>query len=138
MIKYKKFALIITIFSLLNLCNIAVAEELIIPKQKPKVSSEKKEKIKLKSEILPLKKPLTEEKKTPNIKKVKKETNKIGIIIPKSKPLVISKKKIEDKKKIIKSKYYSKKDLEIAKKAISLIEKKKVAICNKVIKKSKK
>jgi len=136
--KYKKFALIITIFSLLNLCNIAVAEELIIPKQKPKVSSEKKEKIKLKSEILPLKKPLTEEKKTPNIKKVKKETNKIGIIIPKSKPLVISKKKIEDKKKIIKSKYYSKKDLEIAKKAISLIEKKKVAICNKVIKKSKK
>ena len=138
MIKYKKFALIITIFSLLNLCNIAVAEELIIPKQKPKVSSEKKEKIKLKSEILPLKKPLPEEKKTPNIKKVKKETNKIGIIIPKSKPLVISKKKIEDKKKIIKSKYYSKKDLEIAKKAISLIEKKKVAICNKIIKKSKK
>ena len=122
--KYKKFALIITIFSLFNLCNIAVAEELIIPKQKPKVSLEKKEKIKLKSEILPLKKPLPEEKKTPNIKKVKKESNKIGIIIPKSKPLVISKKKIEDKKKIIKSKYYSKKDLEIAKKAISLIEKK--------------
>ena len=99
MIKYKKFALIITIFSLFNLCNIAVAEELIIPKQKPKVSLEKKEKIKLKSEILPLKKPLPEEKKTPNIKKVKKESNKIGIIIPKSKPLVISKKKIEDKKK---------------------------------------
>ena len=45
MIKYKKFALIITIFSLFNLCNIAVAEELIIPKQKPKVSLEKKEKI---------------------------------------------------------------------------------------------
>ena len=101
MIKYKKFALIITIFSLFNLCNFTVAEELIIPKQKPKFSLEKKEKIKLKSEILPLKKPLPEEKKTPNIKKVKKETNKIGIIIPKSKPLVISKKK-EDKKKIIK------------------------------------
>ena len=137
MIKYKKFALIITIFSLFNLCNIAVAEELIIPKQKPKVSLEKKEKIKLKSEILPLKKPLPEEKKTPNIKKVKKESNKIGIIIPKSKPLVISKKKIEDKKKIIKSKYYSKKDLEIAKKAISLIEKKKWQSAIKLSKKAK-
>jgi len=137
MIKYKKFALIITIFSLFNLCNIAVAEELIIPKQKPKVSLEKKEKIKLKSEILPLKKPLPEEKKTPNIKKVKKETNKIGIIIPKSKPLIISKKKIEKKEKIIKSKYYSKKDLEITKKAISLIERKKWQSAIKLSKKAK-
>ena len=137
MIKYKKFALIITIFSLFNLCNIAVAEELIIPKQKPKVSLEKKEKIKLKSEILPIKKPTLAEKKNQDLKKVKKETNKLGIIIPLVKPLVISEKKKEKKEKIIKSKYFSKKDFEITKKAISLIEKKKWQSAIKLSKKAK-
>ena len=48
MIKYKKFALIITIFSLFNLCNIAVAEELIIPKQKPKEAPKQESKKELK------------------------------------------------------------------------------------------
>ncbi len=137
MIKYKKLTLIITIFSFLNLFSLTVAEELIIPKQKPKVSFEKNEKIKLKSQILPLKKPLSEEKKTSDLDKVKKEINKLAIIIPKSKPLIISNKKIEDKKKIIKSKYYNKKDLEIAKKSISLIEKKKWQSAIKLSKKAK-
>ena len=125
MIKYKKITTIIAIFSFLNLYNFAIGQDLIIPKQKPKVSTEKKEKIKLKSEIIPLKKPLAEEQKTPVIKKAKTEINSLGIIIPKSKPLIISKKKKQNKEKIIRSKYYNKKDFEIAKKAISLIEKKK-------------
>ena len=60
---HKKFILIITILSFLNLCELTVAQELIIPKQKPKVSLEKKEKIKLKSEILPIKKPTLQKKK---------------------------------------------------------------------------
>ena len=100
--KYKKFIVIITIFSFFNLCDLTVAQELIIPKQKPKVSLEKKEKIKLKSEILPIKKPKLAEKKIQDLKKVKKETNKLGIIIPLSKPLIISENKIKKKEKIIK------------------------------------
>ena len=134
---YKKFILIITILSFLNLCELTVAQELIIPKQKPKVSLEKKEKIKLKSEILPIKKPTLAEKKNQNLKKVKKETNKLGIIIPLVKPLVISEKKKEKKEKTIKSKYFSKKDFEITKKAISLIEKKKWQSAIKLSKKAK-
>ena len=135
--KYKKFIVIITIFSFFNLCDLTVAQELIIPKQKPKVSLEKKEKIKLKSEILPIKKPKLAEKKIQDLKKVKKETNKLGIIIPLSKPLIISENKIKKKEKIIKSKYYSKKDFEIMKKAISLIEKKKWQSAIKLSKKAK-
>ena len=54
MIKFKKITIIIAIFSFLNLYNFAISQDLIIPKQKPKVSAEKKEKIKLKSEIIPL------------------------------------------------------------------------------------
>ena len=137
MIKFKKITLIITIFGFLNLLNFAIGQELIIPKQKPKISTEKKEKIKLKSEIIPIKKPLPEEQETKDTKKVEIETNQLGIIIPKSKPLIISKKKIQNKEKVIKSKYYNKKDFEIAKKAISLIEKKKWQSAIKLSKKSK-
>ena len=44
MIKYKKITIIIALFSFLNLYNFAISQDLIIPKQKPKVSTEKKEK----------------------------------------------------------------------------------------------
>ena len=74
MIKFKKTTLIITIFGFLNLLNFAIGQELIIPKQKPKVSTEKKEKIKLKSEIIPIKKPLPEQQETKDTKKVEIET----------------------------------------------------------------
>ena len=137
MIKFKKITILITIFSLLNLYSYVIAQDLIIPKEKPKVSTEKKEKIELKSEIIPIKKPLAEEKKGENIKNVKTKINNLGIIIPKSKPLIISKKKIKNKEKVIKSKYYSKKDFEIAKKAISMIERKKWQTAIKISKKAK-
>ena len=137
MIKYKKIFFLIAIFSFLNLFNFAIGQDLIIPKQKPKVSTEKKEKIKLKSEIIPVKKPLIEKQKNQDVTKAKKEINQFGIIIPKSKPLIISKKKIKNKEKIVKSKYYNKKDFEIAKKAISLIEKKKWQSAIKLSKKAK-
>ena len=137
MIKFKKITILITIFSLLNLYSYVMAQDLIIPKEKPKVSTEKKEKIELESEIIPIKKPLAEEKKRENIKKVKTKINNLGIIIPKSKPLIISKKKIKNKEKVIKSKYYSKKDFEIAKKAISMIERKKWQTAIKISKKAK-
>ena len=66
MIKFKKITILITIFGLLNLYSYVMAQDLIIPKEKPKVSTEKKEKIELESEIIPIKKPLAEEKKREN------------------------------------------------------------------------
>ena len=137
MIKYKKFTLLIVIFTIINFANFVLAQDLIIPKQKPKVSIEKKEKIKLKSEILPIKKPKSQEEQIKDLKIVEKKKNKLGIIIPKSKPLVISKKKLEKKENITKSKYYNKKDFEIAKKTILLIEKKKWQSAIKLSKKAK-
>ena len=104
---------------------IAYTDELIIPPKKPDLNINKKETSNLKSEILPLKKPKEDIDvvKKDNIKKKKID---LGIILPKNKPLILVKdKKVVDKKKIIKSKFYSKKDFEIAKKAIDLIEKRK-------------
>ena len=89
----------------------ALSESLIIPKKKPEISTEKKVISELKSEILPLKKPALDKKDEINAKKEDEKKNILGIILPKSKPLVVAKKKVENKTKILKSKYYSKKTL---------------------------
>ena len=84
----------------------------IIPESKPKREVEK-----IKTEIV------EKEKKVIEViidKKVKKEKNKNSFLIPKSKPLVVKKIKTVIKKK---SKYYSQKDFDIAKKSINAIEK---------------
>ena len=116
---------------------IAYPDELIIPPKKPDLNINKKEASNLKSEILPLKKPKEDIDvvKKDNIKKKKID---LGIILPKNKPLILVKdKKVVDKKKIIKSKFYSKKDFEIAKKAIDLIEKRKWETAIKLSRKAK-
>ena len=136
--KYKKIPILITIFYFIILSSNAISESLIIPKKKPEISTEKKVKSLLKSEILPLKKPLLEKKTKTKVQKEDEKKNVLGIILPKSKPLVITKKKdIKKKTKIFRSKYYSKKDFEIAKKAISLMEKKKWDTAIKLSKKAK-
>ena len=137
MIKYKKISILITIFCFIILSSNALSESLIIPKKKPDISTEKKIVSKLKSEILPLKKPLLDKKTDAKVKKKVKEKNITGIILPKNKPLVIAKKKVEKKDKKLKSKYYNKKDFEIAKKAISLMEKRKWETAIKLSKKAK-
>jgi len=137
MIKYKKISILITIFCFTILPSNALSESLIIPKKKPDISTEKKIVSKLKSEILPLKKPLLDKKTDAKVKKKDKEKNITGIILPKNKPLVIAKKKVEKKDKKLKSKYYNKKDFEIAKKAISLMEKRKWETAIKLSKKAK-
>ena len=123
--KYKKITVLITIFYFMNLNFNVLGESLIIPKKKPQISSEKKIISELKGEILPLKKPKLKEKKTAEIKKEEIQKTNLGILIPKKKPLVITKQKIEKQKKILKSKFYKRKDFEIAKKSISLMEKRK-------------
>ena len=67
--KYKKITVLITICYFMNFIFNATGESLIIPKKKPLISTEKKAISELKSEILPLKKPKLEEKKTTEIKK---------------------------------------------------------------------
>ena len=94
-----------------------ITQNVIRPKQKPKrqiITEDKK--------IKPQKKPKKKVVKDKKILKIKEEKTKLGIILPKEKPLVVSKKISKVQKK---SKYYRKKDFSLAKKAISAMEKKK-------------
>ena len=135
--KYKKIAILITIFYFINLSFKAFSESIVLPKKKPEISTEKKVISELKNEILPLKKPKSDQSSIAVTKKDKKKEITLGIILPKNKPLIITKKKIEKKRKISKSKYFSKKDLEIAKKTISLMEKRKWETAIKLSKRAK-
>ena len=115
----------------------ALGESLIIPKGKPQISTEKKIISELKGEILPLKKPKLEEKKSTKIKKKEIQEKNLGIIIPKNKPILITEKGVKKQKKVLKSKFYNRKDFEIAKKSISYIEKGKWETAIKLSKKAK-
>ena len=124
MVKNKKNIILIIAFYLINFLFNAHSENLIIPKKKPQISNETKVLSELKSEILPLKKPLQSKNEVIQSQKSEKKKQFTDILIPKSKPLIVT-KKIENKSKTYKSKFYNKKDLEIARKSIQLIEKKK-------------
>ena len=112
--------------------------ELIIPKKKPFISKETLEKSKIKNILVPLKKPVKEtniDNKQFEDKKIK--TTKIivdGVILPKNKPLVVKKDKLNIKKK---SKYFSAKDFSYAKEAIRLIEKRSWREAERIAKKAK-
>ena len=107
----------------------------IVPLKKPLQTKEEKEKKLLIDELKPLPKPVkkteTKPKKEKNI--VKKE-KKSELILPKKKPLITGSKKTT-KKKI--SKYYKKKDFNLAKKAISEMKKAKWTAALKTAKKAK-
>ena len=94
-------------------------ENIVIPKKKPLINKDQISD-KIGNYLLPIKKPIA---KKPE-KKIKKEKTLIvsGEIIPRSKPLIVRTEKAIKAKK---SKYYSKKDFEIAKLAIKLMEQKK-------------
>ena len=111
--------------------------ELIIPAKKPVISIELIEKSKSSNLLLPKKKPsqnvVNEDK---NIQPLEKKTKKIvnGIIVPKSKPLIVKKDKAIVKKK---SKYFNEKDFNYAKQAINLMEKRNWLSAEKIAKKAK-
>ena len=90
----------------------SVSKNIIKPKSKPKPKTETTLK---KEDLKPLEKPKNEEKVVE-----KKIVKKLGLILPKSKPLIVKK---EIKKTQQKSKYYKQKDFNYAKKAIQLFEK---------------
>ena len=113
------------------------SEELIIPKKKPIISADEAEKSLAKSYIVPPKKPSQYNDEQKNVDKevvlVKKKLPG-GLILPKSKPLVVKKDKSIVQRK---SKYFSEKDFKIANQAIKLMEKRNWFEAEKISKKAK-
>ena len=106
-------------------------EKIILPQQKPAINKAEEGK-NLVNNIIPLKKPSVkiEKIKTKKIEKLIVD----GEIIPMSKPLVVKTEKTTRAKK---SKYYSKKDYEVAKIAIRAMEQRKWSSAEKTAKKAR-
>ena len=139
---HKPFLLIhLTIF-LLFLSTSIYAENLkIIPLEKPTLEKKVIKKKIVQGILKPKAKPKSEtskeEKKVKKIEKkekTKKIEKKIGVLIPKSKPLIVKKEKSKSQKK---SKYFRQKDYILAKRAIKEIEKKKWKKALTIAKKAK-
>ncbi len=129
----KKFLFFIVLFNLLSVNNFLNAE--IIPLKKPIQTKEETQKKLLVDVLKPLPKPIKKaEIKDREKKIVIKKDKKLGIILPKKKPLIAGS---EEKKEIKISKYYNKKDFSLAKKAISEMKKAKWPSALKTAKKAK-
>ena len=129
----KKFLYLIVLFFLITLNNFAISE--IIPPKKPIQTKEETQKKLLIDILKPLPKPIQKsEKKIIEEKVVIKKEKKLGLILPKKKPLIAGKEK-NDEIKI--SKYYNKKDFSLAKKAISEMKKSNWPSALKIAKKAK-
>jgi soluble lytic murein transglycosylase len=107
------------LLSLIIIGNLFAAELLIIPLKKPILDKETQKTKIFQGIIKPKPKPSKNDEIT-DTKIVKKEKKKINFLIPKNKPLVVKKEKSVVRAK---SKYYSSKDYNIAKKTIQLMEK---------------
>ena len=128
----KKKLLLIVILFLFNTTNFVFAE--IIPVKKPIQTNEEKEKKLLKDIVKPLPKPLIVKETIKKDKNVDKKNEFAGLILPKKKPLIAGKVKKDTLKK---SKYYSKKDFALAKKAITEMKQAKWANALKISKKAR-
>ena len=138
MLKKLLFISSLILFSI-NFNYVFAETNLIIPVKKPSLTDEEI-KVKISKNILkPLKKPkkieitAIKENKIVEIKKIK-EDKKLSFKIPKKKPSIAGQNKSESIKI---SKYYSKKDFNIAKKAISEMQKSKWSSSLKIAKKAK-
>ncbi len=115
----KKILYFILLLSFKWIFGVAYAD--IIPLKKPLQSKEEKEQKLLIDVLKPLPKPIKETVNKEIEKKTVVQKQKInGLILPKKKPLIAGTKKISEVKI---SKYYSKKDFSLAKKAISEMKK---------------
>ena len=115
----KKILYFILLLSFKWIFGVAYAD--IIPLKKPLQSKEEKEQKLLIDVLKPLPKPIKETVNKEIEKKTVVQKQKInGLILPKKKPLIAGTKK---KSEVKISKYYSKKDFSLAKKAISEMKK---------------
>ena len=111
------------------------AEEVnIVPLKKPELSIQEINKKVLINILKPLAKPTINIEITKPVEVVKEKIIKPKFLIPKKKPLIAG---IEKKIKIEKSKFYSKKDFSIAKKALSEMKKSNWTDAIKIAKKAK-
>ena len=119
----KKFLLFVVLLHLTSFTSISLSE--IIPIKKPTQSKELTEKKLLIDILKPLPKPIKKDEL--KVKVIDKETlvkneKQKGQLLPKKKPLITGSEKIAELKI---SKYYSKKDFNLAKKAVSEMKKAK-------------
>ena len=133
----KKFVFFISLITFINAAHLVSAE--IIPLKKPTQTKEEVKKKLLVDVLKPLPKPteikqIEKKEKQTDKKIVSKKQNTTGIILPKKKPLIVGSKTTETVKK---SKYYSKKDFAIAKKAISEMKQAKWTAALKTSKRAK-
>ena len=129
----KKFIFFIVLLHLTCVNSIAYSE--IIPLKKPIQTKEETKKKLLVDVLKPQPKPIKKtETKIIEKKVIVKKEKKKDLILPKKKPLIAGSKKTKDIKI---SKYYSKKDFSLAKKAISEMKKSKWPTALKTAKKAK-
>ena len=118
---FKKISFLITTLILINIVNLVSAD--IVPIKKPSQSKEEKEKKLMVDVLKPLPKPVIKDQIKKIDKKIDPEIPKVaGMILPKKKPVIAGKKSLDTVKK---SKFYSKKDFTIARKAFSEMKKAK-------------
>ncbi|MBD1166393.1 hypothetical protein IDG49_01185 [Pelagibacterales bacterium SAG-MED07] len=128
----KKIIFFIALFHLTAVTNIALSE--IIPPKKPLQTKEVTQKKLLKDILTPLPKPIKKTETKIVKEKVTVKQKKSGFILPKKKPLIAGSKKVSDIKI---SKYFNKKDFNLANKAISEMKKAKWPNALKTAKKAK-
>ena len=114
----------------------ALSDIVIVPKKKPNLNEENIQKNVSSNFIFPKQKPGSKKKEIKNISEQKqiKVTKINGVIIPKNKPLIVKKERLRQVKK---SKYYSDRDLNYAKQAISFMEKSNWKDAKKIAKKAR-
>ncbi len=129
----KKIIFFILLFNLIGYTSIASSE--IVPLKKPLQTKEETQKKLLIDVLKPLPKPLKKtEKKVIEEKVIVKKEEKNDLILPKKKPLIAGTEKVNDIKI---SKYYNKKDFNLAKKAISEMKRAKWTDALRTSKKAK-
>ena len=113
----KKFSFFIVLFHLVFIINLASAD--IIPLKKPLQTKKEEQKKLLTDTLVPVPKPIKETKTKVTSEIEEKQKEKFtGLILPKKKPLIVGTES-KDTQNIKISKYYNKKDFNLAKKAIS-------------------
>ncbi len=129
---HKKLIFLVSLMFFFN--TLLANEKIIIPLKKPSLSNQELNKKVLINILKPLPKPKEKgkEEKLKKVVKEKKIQNKY--LLPKKKPIIAG---IDKNKKIKKSKYYSKKDFVIAKKALSEMKKSNWESALKISKKTK-
>ncbi len=132
---HKKIIIFISSLFVLLKISIAVSDESnLLPIKKPKLTDQELKKKILINILKPLPKPIVAEKETPANEIVKKKLVKPKFLVPKKKPLIAGSKKTQEVKI---SKYYNKKDFNLANKAISEMKKAQWLSALKTAKKAK-